>query len=144
MLDEFFDGVNEIPYKNNGGCLFFCYVFLLWATKKEIDLTTFRIVQYELSGTSNIKNNQKFFEGLTTKANSSTHFTWIFENTEYDGYGKSPKQYYNNWVFNQSPETLEKFCINALVHGTWNNQFDRDEAINIVEENLGLKLDSKI
>lgn len=142
MYDEFFDAVADIDAKNNGGCLFFCYAFLLWAKQEGIDLSTFRIKQYAVF--DEIEHNTKFFNGEVGSAKSSWHFTWLINDVEYDGNGPTPPVHIKKFhIFSGDINKLENFCINALENGSWNHDFCRVHAIDVIRDNLNINIKLK-
>ncbi len=149
MLKHFFGTIKPIEYKNNGGCLFFCYVFWKYLKKHNLPYNTYQIVQYEL-GDSNTKRNIQFINGEVDTADSSRHFTWLYEGKEYDGngetkagnsaYGTDGNRTVLNGLQNDYENLVDKFCVNALTHGDWNSMFNRKQAIKRIEKTLELEL----
>lgn len=144
-IQEFFEVLDsaDIYYRNYGGCLFFCYVFVLWLQKCGFDTTSFRIVQYDYEGKYKINHNLRFIEGLEDNAESAPHYTWLYDDKEFDSDGECERQYYpsrevlnglDNWGI------LEEFCVNALNNGGWNNTFNRNHAISVLEDEFNIPL----
>lgn len=148
-LKPFFDAISDIPFKNCGGCLFFCYVFWLWLKKNEIDTKSFEIIQYDCDSREAIQQNEAWISGAEKNASSSWHFTWLYNKKEYDaenpvGKRYSPRQHETSVVLDglntKYLSLVEQFCLSALNESAWNTWFDREKAIEIIEERLGLDL----
>lgn len=143
QIDSFFEGIKEIPCKNWGGCLVFCYVFYLWLLKHGYNTSSFQIVQYD-SWSNNIPKNQAFIRGETNEAVSSSHFSWIYNGVEYDSDGictwnRGAKAILNG-LNTKYGDLVDSFCVTALTQGDWNTDFDRKDAAKVVKENLGIDL----
>lgn len=151
-LKVFFDGVRPIEYKNNGGCLFFCYAFYLWLKKNGYDTSVFSIVQYCDPWENTIPQNEAFVEGKNSQAASANHFTWIYNGTEYDADGivsvtkGAPPACWQHHKFDELLEKnlVEKFCINALHNGSWNEMFDRKSAMKAIKNTFGIIIPKSI
>lgn len=143
-LDKFFDELVDIPDKNYGGCLFFCYVFWLWLLENNLPTESFQILQHDYSERSALHNLEWINGNRSINAGSSSHFTWMYEGVEYDAEG----EYTRNDDYDEIVELaglntahcnlVGEFCINALTYGEWNCDFDRRGAISIVEDRLGV------
>lgn len=138
-LDDFFNPIRHIEYKNHGGCLFFCYVFWKWLERNGYDTSSFKIKQYCYDGI-NIEHNLDWLEGDIDGAQSSSHFTFIYEGIEYDGNGEAdtePYESYQKTVLDGLNTNVcclvEEFCLSALNDAPWNDTFDREYAIKEVE-----------
>jgi hypothetical protein len=141
MLDDFFDGCSEIVDKNYGGCLFFCHVFWRWGIKNGLDMSSFDIVQYDWSDKFAIANNLKWIEGQTGIPMSSNHYTWLYEGIEYDGDGISTKGSGTRAILkglNGCVPLVDEFCVKALTLSSWNPRFDRNSAIVVIQDELGV------
>jgi hypothetical protein len=148
QLQVFFDAVKEIPYKNWGGCLFFCYVFFLWLKKNNYSTSSFAIIQYDCYDGDYIRHNEDFIKGETDFARSSAHFTWKYDGGEYDACG-TPTYKTKEFAELKGLQTrygslVACFCENALINGSWNPDFNRNAAIDIVKKNLKLRIPKKI
>lgn len=147
-LDPFFDAIEPIRYKNNGGCLFFAYCFWKWLKENGHPTESFEIVQYDWSDKLAIKRNLRFIEGSENVPSSSYHFTWLYtidgEELEYDAEGV----YYPGLnarevltgLNTKFVSLVDEFCIKALNESDWNSRFNREEAIEIVESSLLIDL----
>lgn len=151
-LVPFFSGIKSIQYKNNGGCLFFCYVFWLWLKQNNMPVETFQIVQYASPREDNeAEHNQAWIEnqGEYDNPKSSYHFTWYYDGTEYDSNGLVNRANINNnatrivldGLNTEYLELVEKFCVSALLHGSWNMMFDRAMAVSMIQEEFDLELE---
>lgn len=145
-LDNFFNPISSIEYKNRGGCLFFCYCFWLWLKKNGYDTSSFQIKQYCYDG-ANIEHNLDWLEGDIDGAQSSSHFTFIYKGIEYDGDGEACIEPYSDYPqkildgLNANVCCLvEDFCVSALNDAPWNDTFDRESAIERVESVLDIDL----
>ena len=148
-LKGFFDAVEDIEFKNNGGCLFFCYVFFLWAQENCPEaLESFDIVQYESDWSQAIGHNQRWLEGEEENAMSSYHFTWTYKDRELDSEGVVDYSEYENCVSEHLELTgdstaIEMFCLSALNEcSDWNWSFNRKEAKEKLEKRLGIDLNN--
>lgn len=137
-VDDFFQKICDIPNKNNGGCLLFCYLFYLQFRECEI-------VQYSGWGSQPIQTNIEFLEGKRERATSSSHFTWIYHNVEYDSEGIYNEE--ADWKYVPLKAVLplgnkiDEFCVNALRYGSWNPQFRRKTTIPLLEKRFGISLE---
>lgn len=138
-IEEFFDKIKDIPNRCSGGCLLFCYLFYL-------QFKNIEIVQYDYPDGISIKRNIAFLNNERAQAYSSAHFTWIYQNQEYDANGVYNYQRDREWlsvpqrIVLPLNERLEEFCISALNHGSWNSMFYRKAAIAVIEERFGFDL----
>lgn len=144
-LKPFFEAVKNIPCKNDGGCLLFCYCFWLWLKKNNIKTDSFQIVQYDHSSKYNIETNLKWIDGEEEEAVSSYHYTWIYDGIEYDSEQIKPKcKVETNEVLlglnTKNVCLIDDFCENALNNGNWNSCFNRAKYIPIIEKSLGIDL----
>jgi hypothetical protein len=139
-LEPFFGAIKDIEEKNAGGCLMFCYVFYLWLKKNGYPLDSFTITQIGWKNT--IEHNMAFLKGERDTAMSSSHFVWDYEGARYDG----ECLYLGGYSYcDKAPlplfeDSIENFCLSALNNASWNRDFDRNRAIDIVQERLGLDL----
>jgi hypothetical protein len=145
-LDSFFDGVAEIPKKNLGGCLYFCLAFWRWLKMHDMDTSSFQIVQYGEG--YQIEQNTCWIEDPDNgEPGPSYHFTWMYEGTEYDADGSDEIECtggYNPVTLSglNTPysELVEEFCRNALLNSDWNNSFCRQDACEIIKDNLNIDM----
>lgn len=160
VLADFFKGVQSIENKNRGGCLFFCYAFYKWLKQNNMPTDSFQIIQYDEENSCRITNNILW---VSSKINnlpnhysspqSSSHFTWLYNGIEYDGYGEVREtSRHRRWErvdnevlygLNNSGlkiNLVEEFCTKALNYSSWNDWFERNEAIEIISETLGIDL----
>jgi hypothetical protein len=136
-LEDFFQRIKDIPNKNNGGCLFFCYLFYLQFCECEI-------VQYSGWDIYPIQHNLDFIEGRRNRAVSSSHFTWIYSGVEYDSDG--PYDFKKDWYYDPDRMILplvdiDDFCVNALRYGMWNPTFKRKNVIPLIYERFGISME---
>lgn len=149
-IQGFLDSIKEISYKNEGGCLFFCYAFWLWLKKNKFNTLSFGIIQHEIWGSSSTKQNEKFIKGETDIATSSSHFVWTYNGIQYDAESVDPSSFNGATVTelkglqNRYGSLVKEFCENSLKHGCWNPMFNRKEAVKIVRKNLKLNMNSTI
>ena len=149
-LSPFFEAIADIPEKNRGGCLYFCWVFWLWLKEQGMSTETFQIKQTSgpWGGQEPITHNLKWIDtqgNANFPPRSSYHFTWLYEGKEYDAEG--PHCEPNGVILSglNSPVSepmVDKFCIEALNKGSWNSYFDRDHAIDMVMVHPNLNLDT--
>lgn len=138
--DKFFDAIDDIPFKNYGGCLFFCYVFWLWAKLNHRDLSDYDIIQYD-NNYSRVEKNIAFIKGLRKKAFEANHFSWIHNDREFDSDGIVTPCYTIIKERLRIPNhKVQVFCENALMNGSWNNKFNRNNAIDTVCDRLNINL----
>lgn len=139
-LSPFFEAIEDIEYKNEGGCLMFCYVFYLWLKKEGHSLDSFTITQ--IGYDYKIQHNMDFLEGKQEAAASSAHFVWDYQGSRYDAEGlyRDKFFYYDSAPLPLFEDSIETFCLSALNNARWNPTFDRNRAIDIVQERLGLDL----
>lgn len=144
IIQDFLDGIAGIPDKNSGGCLFFCYAFLLWLEKNGLPTDSFIITQYARHEESHkIEHNMNYVNGASPM--SSSHFTCMYECIEFDAEGLPRDIWrlsYKRQKLNQIAEygLNEAFCIDALKKGKWNTDFNRKQAIKTVKKNLGIDM----
>lgn len=145
-LDLFFNPISHIENKNHGGCLLFCYVFWKWLKKNGYETSSFRIKQYCYDGVY-IEHNLDWLEGDIDGAQSSSHFTFLYDGFEYDGDGEAcldPFSGYKKIVLDGLNTNvcclIDKFCVSALNEANWNDFFDREYAIGEIEKALGIDL----
>lgn len=146
-LDRFFDGVADIPDKNRGGCLFFCYAFWKWCKINNIPTDTYDVIQWEASYEhGKIEQNLQFLHHGMNDLDSSAHFAWTFDGELYDGYGLTtyesntrPGDNYEN-ITNGNHDRIEEFFIRALNEDIWNTTFLRNIAIRNIKDRLDLDL----
>jgi len=149
QLQVFFDAVKDIPKKNNGGCLFFCYIFFLWLKKNGYNTNSFSIIQYSAGWDKEcIVQNDAFIRGESDRATSSAHFTWLYNGAEYDAEG-TPTYRTNTFSELKGLQTrygslVKCFCENALQNGSWNPQFNRNAAIDIIKQRMKLPISKKV
>lgn len=151
-LKVFFDGVRPIECKNQGGCLFFCYTFYLWLEKNGYDDSSYSIIQYCADWEDTIPQNEAFVKGAKKEAASANHFTWMYDGKEYDANGllaKSNDPLPCDWKHHKFDELMkkhfvEKFCINALHNGTWNEMFNRNSAMKTIKDTFGIVIPKSI
>ena len=149
-LDPFFDAVAEIPNKNYGGCLVFCFLFYLWLKKNGMDTDSFEIKQYEAGYEyGHILNNMEWINGVEGDVLSSYHFTWFYEGVEYDAEGRIEDSeccvddMYGEVLYGLTTrhvDLVKDFCLDALNAPQWNFVFDREAAHAVIMENLGIDL----
>jgi hypothetical protein len=145
-LQAFFDGIENIGWKNHGGCLFFCYTFWLWLKKNNMSTESFEIVQYDAAYEkgANIAINQVWIDEQSGNAASAAHFTWMYEGEEYDAEGPFSTLRPDDikailkGLNTPNAELVEEFCKNALTKATWNYMFNRVGAIPVVEQAFGI------
>lgn len=139
LQEQFFMGIKDIPYKNSGGCLFFCYAFKRFFEQNGGNLSTFRIVQYHYYY-EEMEHNLKWTKNSIPIA--MQHFTWTYEGKEYDGegYRETYKADYRS-VLDIPYDDLNEFCEIALLEDQWNLSFDRDNAIDVMKDTLHLDLE---
>lgn len=144
MMNEFYDAVYDIPKKNWGGCLFFCYVYLLMLEKYGLSTRRFHIVQYSAYNKKEILQNKKWLEGEEDFPTSSFHFTWVHNGLEMDSESQGRENILKGryrGVLRGSANTLKDFIEVALDdHDDWNPSFDREDAIKKLESRLGIDL----
>lgn len=136
-LEKFFSGIENIPFKNDGGCLFFCYAFKRYMEIRE-DISSFRIIQYDWLG-SRLQHNLSWPKNT---AISSYHFTWLWHGVEYDADGF----YYGEGITFRDTlpiphDKINEFCEEALTESEWNKTFNRMKAIHHIRYTLNLDLD---
>ena len=149
-ISPFFDAIIDIPDKNRGGCLFFCYAFWKWLKQNGYSTETFQIEQYDDDySTTNIENNLEWIEnnGANNNPISSHHFSWWYEGEQYDAEGAVDNTIYGHfdsevlYGLNTSRCCLvEEFCQKALIYSGWNCTFDRSDAIETLKEVLDIDL----
>lgn len=144
-LIPFFEGVEDIPFKNDGGCLFFTYSFWLWVKENNYPTESFQIVQYDHEDKRKIKHNLQFINGDRGNPVASYHFSWIYDEEEYDADGRHVgSDYLSREILKGLNEryspVVDEFCLKALNRGGWNSTFKRKSAIEIVESNLLIDL----
>lgn len=144
-LQAFFDGIKDIEGKNFGGCLFFCYLFFLWLEKNKMPTRSFKIVQHDYDDKYYINRNIDFIRGDRDKAVSSWHFSWIYKGIEYDSEGTDPMTHFSRKVLALSNKgIIRSFCKSALIFGSWNSTFDRQEAIEHVIKTLDIDMSKEL
>jgi len=146
-LKPFFETIKPIGDKNHGGCLFFAYAFWLWCKEEELPLNTFRIIQIDCNRGHDLETNINWIDNREGYLRSSHHFTWKYYRTEYDAEGQYNHNKYKNYDGKEALEGLhgqvclvEEFCVKALKEGGWNWMFNREEAIELCENELGIDL----
>lgn len=143
-IDKFIDDFKIIPNKNNGGCLFFCYVFWLWINKFNHPKDDFKIIQYDYSA-KKIEYNVKWLKGESdSHPLASYHFTWIFQGVEYDAEGFVKQSSYESKhreILDIDFNLIEKFFVDALNNNDWNDSFDRVQAISYIKHLYDIDLD---
>ena len=143
-LSEFFDSVADIPNKNRGGCLFFCYVFWLWLIDNDMPLDSFDIIQYDYTHRPKLGQNMEWLCNGNLSPTSSYHFTWIYNGIEYDADGELccfDDDGLECEALCIENDQIKDFCQHAINFAPWNDEFDREEAIYIIKDRLGLSLD---
>ena len=146
-VSPFFGKIENIPNKNLGGCLFFCYLFWLWLKENDLPTDSFSIFQYDFEDGDSINQNLDWILGDTDEAGSSAHFAWKYEGIEYDSDGIRPEGGWNNYeatellgLNHETGSLVEEFCLNAMLYGGWNYTFDLPEAL----KTLGPMFDTDI
>jgi hypothetical protein len=156
-VKPFFDAIHDIEDKNRGGCLFFCYAFWKWLKKNGYPTDSFQIVQYDndneriMQNIKWIENNRGISQDFENSGNplSSSHFSWLYQDVEYDGNGHISKTrwvgYAKKTLFglntpNLNVDLVEQFCVGALTKSFWNDDFDRKGAIDDLVYSLGVNL----
>ena len=143
-VQEFFDKISDIDDKNSGGCLLFCYLFFCWLRKNDYPTDSFEIIQmssdYE---ETKIQENIEFINKKRDSAVSSAHFAWRYNGEEYDSEGALEHvrwRFYNKATLPLFGDTnaIVALCENALINGRWNNWFDRNAAIPVIQECFGI------
>lgn len=151
QIKAFYKGIESIPRRNCGGCLFFCYTFYLWLEKNGYDDSSYSIIQYcsPWDGDT-IPQNEAFISGKNKQAASANHFTWMYNGKQYDADGPftrgNPPSDWHHHQFDElmKKHLVEKFCINALHNGEWNEEFKRANAMKVVKEKLGITIPKTI
>lgn len=148
LIEKFFEEISDIPDKNRGGCLFFCYSFWKYCKKNGAPLDTFDVFQWEAHHENGkISTNLEFLHCSGDDVDSSAHFAWTFEGKLYDGNGETTfeKTTWNNDTYENitrgNHEKLEEFFLLSLNADLWNPTFRRNSAINILKERLELDLE---
>jgi hypothetical protein len=143
MMNEFYDAVHDISYKNQGGCLFFCYVYLLMLEKYNLSTKRFHIVQYSYEKYE-IEQNRNWINNGEYYPTSSFHFSWVHNGLEMDSETQGNENIMKcnkRGTLRGDSKILKEFMEMALsYYDDWNRVFQRDEAIQILEERLGLDL----
>ena len=153
-VSDFFNQIKDIPKKNAGGCLFFCYAFYKWLKKNDFPTDSFQIVQYDTSGYrlgSNLAwiNNARNNEDNACYPQASDHFTFVYDGVECDGNGLFNKARWSDCrvevlhglnIPSMSVDLVEEFCVQALMEGEWNSEFNRGAAIEEIKECLDIDL----
>ncbi len=149
QIAEFHQSIEDIPFKNMGGCLFFCYLFYKWLIKNNFDLRSFDIVQYSY-GTYEIVTNQEFIKGNHDVTASSYHFTWMYNGFEYDSCGElnkgtveGKKRVVLEGLQTRYGSLVIEFCETALSQSSWNVRFNRYNAVKHVRK-LGYRIPRKL
>jgi hypothetical protein len=147
-LDHFFRGVEDIPSKNSGGCLFFCYVFWLWLKDNDMPTESFAINQYDTQRMDALQHNLAWIESQNGKPTAAYHFTWNYEGGEYDADG----EFDIDSMFDDVTPTelsglvgpwgnlVDEFCMNALKFSGWNYMFNFEEATADLEDFFKFKI----
>jgi len=145
VLKKFFEQIDDIPNRGLGGCLWFCYIFLLTLKKEGLSTNSFHLVQYDYAGGVSTEKNISFLNGKSDTPQSSYHFTFMYEGKEYDCNGVVTPSRKIGWAVNRtvlpisSYEQAVMFCQTALKYGAWNDRFDKDRWIPVLEERFGMK-----
>lgn len=146
FISKFNDTIGKLKAPNCGGCLFIAYTFYLGLIKYQLDTSSFGIKQYGfLNEAGLIHNNIRFLNGenhLTPWADA--HFTWLYNNQEYDAgqrYLNLNLNYFKVVVlpFNRV-NNIDDFCVKALTLSSWNPEFNRNKAIEIIKRDLNINL----
>lgn len=141
-LSDFFSAVEDIKFKNCGGCLYFCYVFYKWLKQNDMDTSDFQIIQYS-KYSDEVEANLEWIN-YEEGASSAYHFTWVYDGIEMDAEGElsyEPDVEHRVELGGLNTpycDVVEAFCEDALINGSWNFMFDRNEAIKIVKKTLGI------
>lgn len=146
-ISPFFDAITDIPDKNRGGCLFFCYAFWKWLKKHGHETETFQISQYDENQRADIDSNLEWINGNADNPTSSYHFSWWYQDNHYDAEGAVDDSIYSDldsevlYGLNTSRCCLvEEFCREALLYSGWNDRFCRKLAIHTIKETLDIDL----
>ena len=145
FINDVVEGID--PYEfNRGGCLFLAYAFFKWLQFNQKDTSSFFIVQYDWEGEYYIQRNLSFINGESSSADSSHHYSWLYQDIEMDAHGPDKREIMEDymvrrvWVELDTDQKIEKFCQSALLHAVWNSEFNRQYARARIFENVRLEL----
>lgn len=144
-VEEFFTAIEDIEFKNHGGCLLFCYTFWLWLKSQGHETDTFAIFQHSYRDVE-IEHNRNWIANKTGTPVSAFHFTWEYQGTRYDGTGEYDVDAHVDGVkldlIQSDVDLTEEFCEKSLNDvWQWNDTFDRSYAAGVILNNLGICLD---
>lgn len=146
IVETYFKKIEDIPNRGLGGCLLFCYTFILFLRKKRMAIKSFQIIQYDYSDGECTDHNIGFLNGEKETADSSYHFTFMYDGNEYDCMGLVTPERRTGWwatkrtiLPTKSYAHIVLFCQTALKYGSWNSMFDSKQWTPIIEERFGIK-----
>lgn len=133
--------LRNIPYLNCGGCLIAAY-----AIYKHLNDENISIVQFDTQDNYNeFSQNVRFIGNVVETACSGTHFGLFYNKPlmkkikYYDSQGCIDTSRYDHILMINSNK-IDDFCKSALLNGAWNQKFNRNKYIPIIEEILDVDL----
>lgn len=139
--NETFEDVKEflsnIDYINSGGCGLSALVMYRWLKKYDKLTEDIKIIFLD-NDEYNYKNNKECMTNKQGTLKAPSHIVMLVDSFHIDCSGV---QYNVAERYDYILEVEEDYLVNSLNNiPTWNNMFDRNEALSIIESNLHIDL----
>jgi hypothetical protein len=133
-VKEFLSNIDSI---NSGGCGLSALVMYRWLKKYNKLTEDIKIIFLD-NDENNYMNNKECMSNKQGTLKAPTHIVILYDSFHIDCAGV---QYNIAQRYNYVLEVAEDYLVNSLNNiPTWNVQFDRDEAISVIENNLHIDL----
>ena len=139
--NETFEDVKEflsnIDYINSGGCGLSALVMYRWLKKYDKLTEDIKIIFLD-NDEYNYKNNKECMTNKQGTLKAPSHIVMLVDSFHIDCAGV---QYNVAQRYDYILEVEEDYLVNSLNNlSTWNNMFDRNEAISVIENDLHIDL----